>query len=89
MLVISMLQIAMKTSFNLLRKRFQARCVKKALRFDTYVYIIEIPRETLEYLKLFFCSDSNFKPTICCQLTVLEFVRSYSQQKLMEESEIP
>ena len=38
--------------------------------------------------KVFFCSDSNFKPIIYCQLTVLEFERSYSQQKFAEESEI-
>ena len=35
-----------------------------------------------------FCSDSKFKPIIYCQLTTLEFMRSYSQRKLVKESKI-
>ena len=32
--------------------------------------------------------NSNFKPIIYCQMTGIEFMRPYSQQKFMEESEI-
>ena len=38
--------------------------------------------------RYFFCSDCNFKPIIYCQFTAPEFMRSYSQQKFVEESEI-
>ena len=38
--------------------------------------------------KNFFCLDSNFKRIIYRQLTALEFIRSYSQQSLVEGSEI-
>ena len=34
------------------------------------------------------CSDSNVKPIIYSHFTALEFMWSYSQQKLVEESDI-
>ena len=42
---------------------------------------------SIQDFQVFFCSHSNFKPIIYCQFTALEFMRSYSQQKFVEESE--
>ena len=36
----------------------------------------------------FFCLYSNFKPIFYCQFAALGFMRSYSQTKFVEESEI-
>ena len=52
------------------------------------VQVLKLVLISFGAFRYFFCSGCNFKPIIYCQFTASEFMRSYSQQKFVEVSEI-
>ena len=54
-------------------------------RGNDAVQVLKLVLISLRAYRYFCCSDSNSKSIFYCQLTALEFMRSYSQKKFMEE----